>query len=121
MTRLAALGDFVRGLTGWRRLLFAFASGLIAVLSFAPFGIFPAMLLGFAVLVLLIDGAQRHRRPVWSAAVAGWAFGFGVFLGGLYWVGYAFEVDALDHAWQIPFVEGLLPGGMALYTMAACA
>ncbi|HEY2070972.1 MAG TPA: apolipoprotein N-acyltransferase [Rhizomicrobium sp.] len=121
MNRLVALGDFVRGLTGWRRFLFAVVAGLLSALSFAPLNIFPLMLLGFASLVLLIDGAQSHRRPILSAAFAGWSFGFGIFLGGFYWVGYAFEVDAMEHAWQIPIVECALPGGMALYTMAACA
>ena len=51
----------------------------------------------------------------------GWTFAFGQFLGGFYWVGYAFVVDAADHAWQIPIVEFCLPGGMALYIGAACA
>jgi len=118
---LTAAGDYVRALRGWRRFALAFAAGLLSALAFAPFGIFPFLLFGFAVLVLLIDGAQTRRRPVWSAAIAGWAFGFGQFLGGFYWVGYAFVVDAAVHAWQIPFVECLLPGGMALYPMAACA
>jgi len=118
---MTAIADFVRALVGWRRFAFAFFAGLLSVLAFAPFGIFPFLLLGFAVLVLLIDGAQTRRRPVLSAAIAGWAFGFGQFLGGFYWVGYAFVVDAAMHAWQIPFVECLLPGGMALYPMAGCA
>jgi apolipoprotein N-acyltransferase len=121
MTYLAAAADFVRALSGWRRFALAFAAGLLSALAFAPFGIFPFLLLGFAILVLLIDGAQTGRRPVLRAAIAGWAFGFGQFLGGFYWVGYAFVVDAAVHAWQIPFVECLLPGGMALYPMAACA
>ncbi|MGH6871658.1 MAG: apolipoprotein N-acyltransferase [Rhizomicrobium sp.] len=118
---LASAGDFVRGLSGWRRFLFAFAMGLFSVLAFAPFFVFPAMLVGFASLMLLIDGARSRRHPVWSAAGAGWAFGFGFFLGSLYWVGYAFEVDALEHAWQIPFVEALLPSGLALFIAAAAA
>lgn len=118
---MTAAADFICTLSGWRRFAFAFFAGLLSALAFAPFGIFPFLLLGFAVLVLLIDGAQGKRRPVLSAAIAGWAFGFGQFLGGFYWVGYAFVVDAVVHAWQIPFVECLLPGGMALYPMAACA
>jgi apolipoprotein N-acyltransferase len=121
MNGLIAAGDFVRALKGWRRFLFAAAAGLLSVLSFAPFDLFAFMLAGFGALALLIDGAQSHRRPVWSAAFAGWAFGFGFFLGGLYWIGYAFEVDALEHAWQIPFAVGLLSAGMALYAAAACA
>jgi apolipoprotein N-acyltransferase len=118
---LGRLGDVVRGLTGWQRFAFAFVAGLVSALAYAPFGIFPALLLGFAALVLLIDGAQAQARRMWSAAFAGWAFAFGQFLAGFYWVGYAFVVDAADHAWQIPIVEFCLPGGMALYIGAACA
>ncbi len=70
MSALAQAGDFVRGLTGWRRLAFAAAMGLFTVLAFAPFYLFPAMLLGFASLVLLIDGAAIRKRPVWNAALA---------------------------------------------------
>lgn len=121
MTALAQVGDFVRGLTGWRRFVFAVTMGLVTVFAFAPFFVFPAMLIGFASLVLLIDGAATRKNPVRNAAFAGWAFGYGFFLGGLYWVGYAFEVDALEHAWQIPFVAVLLPGGLALFLTAACA
>jgi apolipoprotein N-acyltransferase len=90
-------------------------------LSFAPLNIFPCLLLGLAILVLLIDGSGLTKRPILGAALAGWAFGFGQFLGGLYWVGYAFTVDAATHAWQIPFVEALLPGGLALFPAGACA
>jgi apolipoprotein N-acyltransferase len=117
---LEKAGDFVRALAGWRRFLFAFTTGLLSALSFAPFGLFPFLLFAFVVLVLLIDGARSHKRPVRSAAFAGWSFGFGHFLAGLYWVGYAFVVDAADHAWQLPFVALIFPGGLALFIALAC-
>ena len=116
----AKAGVFVRSLTGWRRHLLAFTVGLFSALSFAPFGIFPFLLLAFAVLVLLIDGAQTLKRPIWGAAFVGWTFGFGHFLAGLYWVGYAFTVDASAHAWQIPFVAVLFPGWLAVYLAVGC-
>ncbi|HEY1837537.1 MAG TPA: apolipoprotein N-acyltransferase [Rhizomicrobium sp.] len=118
---LTRIGDFVRGLTGWQRFVLALAMGAISALAYAPFGIFPALLLCFAGLVLLIDGTQTRPRPIWNAAFVGWTFAFGQFLLGFYWVGYAFMVDAADHAWQIPIIEFCLPGGMALYIAAACA
>ncbi|HEY1631139.1 MAG TPA: apolipoprotein N-acyltransferase [Rhizomicrobium sp.] len=121
MNRLVAIGAFVRALEGWRRALFAFAAGLLSVLAFAPFGLFVFLLLGFASLVLLIDGAQGHRHPIRSAAFASWMFGFGLFAGGLYWIAYAFLVDAAEHAWQIPFAVGILAAGMALYGAGAAA
>jgi apolipoprotein N-acyltransferase len=113
-------GEYIRGLTGWRRYALSFGLGLVSALSFAPFGIFPLLLLALAALVLLVDGAQHQRRAVWRAAAIGWMFGFGHFLAGLYWVGYAFTVDASEHAWQIPFVAALLPGYLAIFPAAAC-
>ena len=121
MNTLADAGDFIRGLTGWRRLAFAFVAGLLSALSFAPFGLFPFLLLGLGALVLLIDGAQTSAHPVRAAAWAGWAFAFGQFLAGLYWISYAFFVDAADHLWQMPFIMVLLPGGLALLITGATA
>ncbi|HEY3639429.1 MAG TPA: apolipoprotein N-acyltransferase [Rhizomicrobium sp.] len=118
---LAEAGAWVRGLRGWRRPLLAFVAGLISALAFAPLGIFPALLLAMTVLMLLVDGAMAEQRRMRVAALAGWSFGFGQFLAGLYWVGYAFTVDAAAHAWQIPFVATLFPGFLALYPALACA
>ncbi len=115
------VGTSVRGLSGWRRYVAALTAGLFSALAFAPFDMFPCLLLAFAALVLLIDGTQIEGRRTGRAALVGWAFGFGHFLAGLYWVGYAFTVDPSEHAWQIPFVEILLPGGLALFPAAACA
>lgn len=112
---------FVRQLRGWRQFVVAFASGLASAFGFAPFGIFPLLLLSLAILVLLLDGANAGRRPIWRSSLVGWAYGFGQFLAGLYWVAYAFLVDPLQHAWQIPFVALLFPGGLALFVALACA
>jgi apolipoprotein N-acyltransferase len=112
-------GNFVRGLRGWRRFVFASVAGGLSALGFAPFGLFPFLLVGFAALVLLIDGAQTRSRPIRSAAVAGFAFGFGQFLIGLHWIGYAFMVNPGAHEWQIPFVAVLFPGGLALFIALA--
>jgi apolipoprotein N-acyltransferase len=116
-----AAGDFVRQLSGWHGRALALGAGLFSALAFAPFNVFPCLLLAFATVVLLIDGTQLHGREIGRAALVGWVFGFGHFLAGLYWVGYAFAVDPTEHAWQIPFVEILLPGGLALFPAAACA
>ena len=118
---LDSSGAFIRDLAGWRRFLLAFVSGVLSALSFAPFGLWPLLLLGFAALALLIDGTATHRHPIRSAAFAGWAFGFGQFLCGLYWVAYAFLVDSADHLWQLPFIALILPGGLALFIALAAA
>jgi apolipoprotein N-acyltransferase len=108
-------GAFVRNARGFMRAGLAAAAGAGSALAFAPFGIFPLYLIGVAILVLLLDGAATKRRAHLSAAWVGWCWGFGQFLVGLYWVGYAFLVEAAAHAWQIPLVEFFLPGGLALF------
>jgi apolipoprotein N-acyltransferase len=102
---------------GWRRALIAFASGVASVLGLAPIDAWPLLFLTFPMLVWLIDGASAGRLGgVPSAAIVGWWFGFGYFLAGLYWVGYAFLVDAKTFGWLLPFAVVALPAGMACYT-----
>ncbi len=102
---------------GWRRALAAFAAGAVSVLALPPFDAWPVLFLTFPILVWLVDGAAGGRLGgLPSAAIAGWWFGFGYFLAGLYWVGYAFLVDAKTFGWLLPFAVVALPAGMACYT-----
>jgi apolipoprotein N-acyltransferase len=102
---------------GWRRALVAFAAGALSVLAMAPFDAWPVLFFTFPVLVWLVDGAAAGRLGgLPSAAIAGWWFGFGYFLAGLYWVGYAFLVDAKTFGWLLPFAVIALPAAMACYT-----
>jgi apolipoprotein N-acyltransferase len=118
---LTAIATFIRTLAGWRQLLFALACGVISALGFVPFAFFPALLLGFAALVLLIDGTQFQARPILRAALVGWCFGFGQFVAGMYWVGYAFFVEPSEHLWQLPVGIAGLPALLALFTAAGTA
>src|SRR5215472_13779669 len=104
---------------GLRRLSIALGLGAAGALAFEPFKLFPLLLLSYAGIVLLLDGAAMSPHRFRRAAAIGWAYGFGFFLVGLYWIGYAFLVDAQAHAWQLPFVAVLLPAGFALFFMAA--
>jgi apolipoprotein N-acyltransferase len=102
---------------GWRRALVAFATGAVSVLALAPFDAWPVLFFTFPILVWLVDGAAGGRLGgLPSAAIAGWWFGFGYFLAGLYWVGYAFLVDAKTFGWLLPFAVIALPAAMACYT-----
>jgi apolipoprotein N-acyltransferase len=114
---LVRTAEWMRGLSPWRARGLAFAAGALSALGFAPFELFALLLLGYGALVLLIDGAGTIRRAAWI----GWAFGFGQFLVGLHWIGFAFLVDAAEHEWQIPFVAVLFPGGLALFFAAGAA
>ena len=102
---------------GWRRALLAFSAGAVSVLAMAPFDAWPVLFLTFPILVWLVDGAAGGRLGgLPSAAIVGWWFGFGYFLAGLYWVGYAFLVDAKTFGWLLPFAVIALPAAMACYT-----
>ncbi len=114
------IGAWVSGLTGWRRLLFAFVMGALSATAFAPLDFFPALLIGYGALVLLIDGADAGEKTIRRAASAGWAFCFGQFLIGWHWIGYAFLVDPTNHLWQMPFALVGLTAGVALYGALAC-
>jgi apolipoprotein N-acyltransferase len=107
---------------GWQRAAIAFAAGALSVLALAPFNIWPVMFLTFPVLVWLIDGSAAGRAgSVLAAAVAGWWFGFGYFLAGLYWVGHAFLVDAKTFGWLLPVAVAGLPAGLAIFTAGGAA
>jgi len=106
---------------GWRRLLVACFAGAILALALAPVFFLPALFISFPILVWLLDGVTEpgpddRRLGIYIQAFGiGWAFGFGYFLAGLYWVGFAFLVDAADFAWMLPFVAVALPGGLAIF------
>ncbi|WP_291000480.1 apolipoprotein N-acyltransferase [Hyphomicrobium sp.] len=119
--------DLVRGfalsiasLSGRRRLAAGFVAGAASALAMAPFFLSPVLFATLPVLVWLIDGAGTEgvsRRAIMlRAAGAGWWFGFGYFLLGLFWVGEAFLVEADKFAWLMPFAVVLLPAGLALFT-----
>jgi apolipoprotein N-acyltransferase len=102
---------------GWRRTAIALAAGALSALAMAPFNAWPVLLITFPVMVWLIDGAGAGRwRGVPAAAMAGWWFGLGYFVPGLYWIGYAFLVDAPTFAWLLPFAVLGLPAYLALFT-----
>ena len=110
--------DWMRA--GWRRLLLAFAAGAASATAFAPLDFFPALLLGYGVLALLMDGADAQPRPVRRAAAIGWAFGFGQFLVGLHWIAYPFLIYPDANLWQLPLAL-FLPAGLALFSALGCA
>ena len=102
---------------GWKRAAIALVAGALSSLAMAPFNAWPVLFATFPVAVWLIDGAGAGRlRGVPAAAMAGWWFGLGYFVPGLYWIGYAFLVDAPTFAWLLPFAILGLPAYLALFT-----
>ncbi len=75
-----------------------FTAGLLAVLGFAPFGLFPLTVFALTVLFIQWLCAENAR----SAAKIGWAFGFGLFVAGIGWI-----YIALHDYGDMPFLLAL--------------
>lgn len=123
MERLAGT---VMLLSGARRALLAFLAGLIGVLALPPFGFFAALFVSFSLLVWLLDGATGapeagFLRRLAPAFRIGWFFGFGYFVGGLWWLGNALLVEADAFAWAVPLAVLGLPAFLAIYYGLAAA
>lgn len=112
-------------LYGWRRYALSFLAGGLASFAQAPFDFFAVCLISFPVLVWLLDGAavdsDARLRRFLAPFATGWWFGFGYFLGGLWWVGNAMFVDLARYAWALPVAVLLLPALLALFYGLAAA
>lgn len=106
----------VRAARGWRRWLVSFLAGVSGALAMAPVYALPLLAVSLTVFVLLIDGAKTHPRPRMSAFAAGWFWGFGYFLAGVYWMALSFFVQAELFAWMAPFAMMGMPAFLALFT-----
>lgn len=101
----------------WYRAALACGGGALAALALPPFHLVLVLVVSFGVLLWLIE----EDIHLLDAAIAGWAFGFGFFLAGLYWIGISFFVDAERFGWfAVPAVVGL-SAFLALFTGAAAA
>ena len=93
------------------------ALGVVVALGQAPFGLWPATLVGIAAVAALLAVAPGPGK----AALTGWAFGAGHFGLTLSWIVQPFLVDAGRHGWMAPFALVLMAGGMALFWAGAFA
>ncbi len=142
--RAHRLAHGVRRAMPIRSAAIAFGAGGLSVLAMAPFFVSPVLFLTLPVLVWLIDGAEaghvfpaeegeavrsskpragsaNYKSALKRAAAAGWLFGFGYFVFGMFWIGEAFLVEAEKFAWLLPAAVTLLPGGLALFFALAAA
>ena len=110
-TPLCRLAAAMAGLTGWRRYGLAVLLGAAAAAALPPVDLVPMLVVAFAGLLWLDDGSAK---PLASFAL-GWAFGFGFFLAGLYWIAAAMFVDIAAFWWLVPFAAAGLPALYALY------
>ncbi len=125
-----ALPQFLTRLDTGKLAFVAFLAGALSVLAMAPFFLWPIMFATFPAMVWVLDAVcfrevlaeeplVAFRKRLLRAAFVGWAFGFGFFLASIYWIGYAFYVDAERYAALMPFAVAALPAGLALFYAAA--
>ncbi len=89
----------------------AFCSGSLLNLAFAPFNFFIITFFSLSVFFLLLEKKLQKKEIFWL----GFAFGFGHFLFGVYWIAISLLVDAASFAWLIPFALTLIPAALAIY------
>jgi apolipoprotein N-acyltransferase len=106
-------------LTGRRRALAAFLLGALLTLAMPPLYVLPAAFVAFAGLLWLLDGVRASAKPVRTALIVGWWFGFGHFVPGIYWIANSMLVDAEEFAWMIPFAIGGLSAYLAVFPALA--
>src|SRR5688572_3225367 len=98
-----------------KTLMLALAAGAISAFAFQPVGMWPLMLLAFALLCHLLSGAETLKR----ALLIGWLFGVGQFVLGLNWIATAFTYQAAMPAWLGWIAVVLLSLYLAVYPMLA--
>jgi apolipoprotein N-acyltransferase len=110
-TPFCRLSRCLAALSGWRRYGLAFLLGLCATGSLPPVDLTPLLLIAFPGLLWLDEGSTG----AWASFRLGYVFGFGFFIGGLYWIAAALFVDIARYWWAVPIAAAGLPAAFALY------
>ncbi|GEO81378.1 apolipoprotein N-acyltransferase [Pararhodospirillum oryzae] len=112
---MIAIASRVRALGGVRAALFAVVLGLLAVSALPPLHVLPAAMVAVPLLVWRLDATRSIR----GALALGWLFGLGHFAGMIYWIAYAFLVDAGHYGWMIPFAIAGMAAVLAVFPAVA--
>src|SRR4051795_8384483 len=95
--------------------LYALIAGAASAFAFEPTGLWPLLLLAFAVLCELL----WRTKGLWRALLIGWTFGVGQFVIGLNWIATAFTFQAAMPAWLGWIAVVLLSLYLAIYPALA--
>lgn len=87
--------------------------GAISALGFAPTLFFPATILGFSTLFIVLNQVEYSYK---RAFLETWAFFLGYFVVGLYWIALSLHVDWLKFGWLFPFAAVGLPAFLSLFS-----
>ena len=102
--------------------VFPFCFGLLSVLSFQPFNLSFINFILLPIFFLLLVYIKNRSKSVYrkkpyrrNLFIFGYIFGFGFYLGGIYWITYSLTFDD-NFKFLIPFALILLPLFLAFFT-----
>ncbi len=96
---------------GWRAPVTAAGFGALAALALPPVHLVPVLAVALPALLILV--ASRPSRT--GALVTAWAWGFGHFVAGLYWISNALLTEADRFAWLVPLAVPAIAALLALF------
>lgn len=82
----------------WFRQILVLALGALSSLAMQPYEFWPVLIPGLSGFWLLLTMFEKK----WHSWLAGFLFGFGYFVAGLWWVGNALLVDGNPYLWALP-------------------
>ena len=112
LSRLHAIADRMITLPVFARAGLAWLAGSLMALTMAPTSWWPLLFPCLSLFFITLVGARTWR----DAAFIGWAFGFGFFLFGLFWISNALLVPGNPFIWVWPLALVGLPMALALFT-----
>jgi apolipoprotein N-acyltransferase len=95
--------------------LYALLAGAASAFAFQPVGLWPLLLVAFALLCEFLC----RSKSLWRALLIGWAFGLGQFVIGLNWIATAFTFQSNMPAWLGWVAVVLLSLYLAIYPALA--
>lgn len=96
---------------GWRLWVTAAGLGALAALALPPVHAVPVLLLAIPGLLVLVCAAETRKRAFWI----GFAWGWGHFAAGLYWVTHAILTEVERFWWLVPIAVPALALPLALF------
>ena len=97
-----------------RKYLLVFSAGLLAVLGFSPFSLYPLTIFALAILFSQL----LHAQGKWQAARLGFVFGFAYFAAGIGWLFVALHDYGGMHFLLAAMFIGLFAALLALFPAA---
>ncbi|MES2554158.1 MAG: apolipoprotein N-acyltransferase [Pseudomonadota bacterium] len=97
-----------------RRPLIALASGALSILAYAPYHIYPAVIIALAVFFYHLYTAGTSKQAAWT----GFAFGLGFFCAGVSWIYVSLHVFGGMPWWMAGFATFTFCAFLALFTAA---